>query len=152
MSDLLDAFTKFVAYLGDESARDGYFTGHNEKGEPKYSINVHPGVSPQYIVMLVKLIYQHLTTGKEIKGKFAPLIKKKIDEFVAVVKAGPEAEKPELLAYMSEYNLDDDGRMQGGARCGGRRGRRSTMKGRARGGKRARTLKSSKSSKSNRRY
>jgi hypothetical protein len=148
MSDLLDAFTKFVAYLGDEGARDGYFTGHNEKGEPKYSINVHPGVSPQYIVTLVKLIHQHLTTGKEIKGKFAPVIKKKIDEFVALVKAGPEEEKPELLAYMSEYNLDDDGRMQGGARL---RRRRSTMKGnkKARGGKRTRITKNSKR---NRRY
>lgn len=146
MSDLLDAFTKFVAWLGDESARDGYLTGHNEKGEPKYSINMGPGVSPQFIVQIVKLIHLNLTTGKEIKGKLAPAIKKKMDDFIALVNAGPEAEKPELLAYMNEYNLDDDGRMQGGARCGGRRGRRSTMKGRARGGKRARTVKS------NRRY
>jgi hypothetical protein len=139
MSDLLDAFTKFVAYLGDEAARDGYFTGHNANGAPKYSINLHPGVSPQYIVMLVKLIHKHLTTGKEIKGKFAPLIKKKIDEFVALVKAGPEDEKPELYAYMAEYDLDDDdGRMQGGARI---RKNRRTMKGKARGGKRARVTR-----------
>lgn len=146
MSDLLDAFTKFVAWLGDESARDGYLTGHNANGAPQYSINMGPGVSPQFIVQIVKLIHLNLTTGKEIKGKLAPAIKKKMDDFIALVNAGPEAEKPELLAYMNEYNLDDDGRMQGGARCGGRRGRRSTMKGRARGGKRARTVKS------NRRY
>lgn len=145
MSDLLDAFTKFVAYLGDEGARDGYLTGHNAQGEPKYSINVHPGVSPQYIVMLVKLIYKHLTTGKEIKGKFAPLIKKKIDEFVAVVKAGPEDQKPELLAYMAEYNLDDEGGgMHGGVRL--RRRIRRTMKSsrKARGGKRTRVSKGSR--------
>ena len=150
MSDLLDAFTKFVAYLGDEMARDGYLTGHNANGEPKYSINVHPGVSPQYIVMLVKLCHQHFTTGKEIKGKFAPLIKKKIDEFVALVKAGPEDQKPELYAYMAEYNLDDEGGagMHGGARLRIRR----TMKGKARGGRRTRTAKSRKSSKSKRRY
>jgi hypothetical protein len=139
MSDLLDAFTKFVAYLGDETARDGYLTGHNANGVPKYSINVHPGVSPQYINQIVRMINLNLTTGKEIKGKFTPVIKNKIDELVALVKAGPEEEKPELLAYMVEYNAEDNGGMHGGARR-----RRSTMRGnkrKARGGKRTRVSK-----------
>ena len=145
MSELLDAFTKFVAYLGDDSARDGYLTGHNAKGVPQYSINMGPGVSPQFIVQIVKLIHLNLTTGKEIKGKLAPAIKKKVDEFIALVNAGPEEQKPELLAYMAEYNLDDDGRMQGGARnrlfLRNRRNRR-TMKGKPRGGRRIRVTKS----------
>jgi hypothetical protein len=146
MSDLLDAFTKFVAYLGDEGARDGYFIGRNERDQPKYSINVGPSVSPNYIVQIVTLIYKHLTTGKEIKGNFAPAIQKKIEEFVATVKAGSEAEKHELLAYMAEYNLDDNGGMQGGTRRMRRRskGRRSTTKPnkhKARGSKRTRVAK-----------
>jgi hypothetical protein len=144
MSDLLDAFTKFVAYLGDDSARDGYLTGHNAKGVPQYSINMGPGVSPQFIVQIVKLIHLNLTTGKEIKGKLAPAIKKKVDEFIALVNAGPEEQKPELLAYMAEYNLDDDGRMQGGARhMKGRSSSRTTKKSNKRRGGTRRSAKRS---------
>ena len=116
MSNLLDAFTQFVAWLGDEGARDGYFTGFNAKGVPKYSINVGHGVSPQYINQIVQMIHLNLTTGKEIRGKFPKDLKNKIDGFVKVAAAGSEAEKAELLAYMSEYNAENDGRMQGGAR------------------------------------
>jgi len=116
MSDLLDAFTKFVAWLGDESARNGYFTGFNNKGLQKYSINVGPGVSPQYINQIVQMIHLNLTTGKEIKGKFPENLKDKIDSFVKVAAAGSGDEKAELLAYMSTYNAEDDGGMRGGAR------------------------------------
>ena len=62
------------------------------------------------------MIHQNLTTGKEIKGKFPKDLKDKIDDFVKVASAGSGSEKAELLAYMSEYNAEDDGGMRGGAR------------------------------------
>jgi hypothetical protein len=135
MSGLLDAFTKFVAWLGDESARDGYLTGHNSKGVPTYSINVSRGVSPQFINQIVRMIHLNLTEDEEIKGKFSPKLREKIDEFVAVAKAGPDGQRAELLEYMTTYDATDYG-MHGGARS-----RRLTKRRRVRGGKKTRSVK-----------
>jgi len=116
MSDLLDAFTKLVAYLGDERAKDGYFTDFNNSGEPKYSINIRKNaVSTQYINLLVKEINKSLKKGNSLTGKIVDDIKKKIEDFIELVNKSPKAEKAELLEYIAKYNAENT--YQGGARA-----------------------------------
>ena len=133
MSDLLTAFSMLVAYIGDEASADGF---------PNLEVRAKP-LSGSAINCLVKKLRANILTGKEIKGKYDPDVKEKIDTFLATVAAGPEEQKAELLEYMGEYDADGGNEgMRGGARrrsYGGksRRNRkggnkRKTMKGRRR--------------------
>ena len=115
MCDILDAFTKLVAYLGDEKAKDGYLKEYNNNGEPQYSIDIRENaVSMQYVNLLVKAIKKCLTAGSPLKGRIVADIRTKIEDFIELANKCPKAEKDELLEYIAEYNAENI--EQGGAR------------------------------------
>ena len=103
MSELLDAFTKLVAYLGDEAARDGYGNG-----------NINLELEPEEINAIVKNIYRHLNGEEEINAELEDDVRVRVKKFIDAVEAGPPEQKPELFEYMEEY--DAEPAMQGGAR------------------------------------
>ena len=129
MSDLLTAFSMLVSYLGDEMSADGF---------PNLEVRAKP-LSSSTINSLVKKLHANILTGKEIRGRFDPDVKEKIDTFLATVAAGPEEQKAELLEYMGEYDADGGNEgMRGGAR---RRSYGGKSRRNRKGGNKRKTLK-----------
>lgn len=100
MSDLLNAFTTFLAYLGDTGAKDGYFIAQGE-----YSVPIREEtLSEEELLSVVDSVLQHLEHDRPI-GKMPEDILTKIQLLCTLVRGANKEEKDELFEYMSQYDF-----------------------------------------------
>ena len=102
-TELLDRFTKILAYVGDDGAKDGYFLRENNAGNPVYSITIRPEPMPEEnVARLVKKIKSLLKTNTPVTGFPADVVAK-TNELKDVYDSSSSAAKKELLEYISEF-------------------------------------------------
>jgi hypothetical protein len=118
---LLDKFTKILAYVGDDEAKDGYYLRTNNSGNPIYSIDIRSEPIPEKsIKKLVKQIKMLLKKNKPVIG-FDEDIIDKINELKASYDATRnQSIKDELIDYISDFGSNSG--MHGG------KGKRSTRR------------------------
>ena len=104
---LLDKFTRFLAYIGDELAQDGYSRNKNT--------NIRRDPYPQESMNgLVKKIISLLTgeNTKSLNGVPEDIVNK-IKPLKEMYNTATNSKKKELIQYMSGYNSEQ---MYGGMR------------------------------------
>lgn len=98
---LLDAFTMFLAYIGDAGAKDGYLTGITE-GIPTYSVEFHiQPLEPEEIIILVQKVLNFIKYDVPIEAIDEDILKKLII-LKALVNEKNQSLKDELFTYMTE--------------------------------------------------
>jgi len=124
-TELLDRFTQILAYVGDDSAKDGYFLRENNAGNPVYSINIRPEPIPEEsVARLVKKIKVLLKTNTPVTGFPADVVAK-TNELKDVFDSSSTAAKKELLQYISEFGEFGNAGMRGGRKTKRRSKRKS---------------------------
>jgi hypothetical protein len=112
---LLDKFTRLLAYVGDEGAKDGYFLRSNNTGKPVYSINIRAEPIPEEsLIKLVKKIKSLLKNNKPVLGFPGDVIGKAAELKTLYDSTANASAKKELIDYMGDFSGNSDG-MHGGA-------------------------------------
>lgn len=115
MSDLLDAFTQLLAYVGDEGAKDGYFLRRDPSGNPVYSIPIRAkSLADEKIADLVNQLPTFLTQDTTLAGFPDDIVKKATNLKELYNSTASVSTKQELIDYMNEF--EGSVGMQGGLR------------------------------------
>ena len=122
---LLDTFTQILAYIGNDGAKDGYFSHRTNTGTPVYSIAIRSSPLPEDSVQdLVDQIKGHLETGTVLHDIPEDVVNK-INELKVLYDSTEDAEaKEELIQYINDFEVNPG--MQGGKRSYRKRKTRRT--------------------------
>jgi hypothetical protein len=97
MPDLLDAFTRLLAYLGDDEAADGY------QNDPSFVPRVNQ-LTKQEIFDLLPNIEAAINGNQAALNNLEPDIAQKVSTIRNLSNMYPE-EKPELMEYITDFKV-----------------------------------------------
>ena len=97
MADLLDAFTRLLAYLGDDEAADGY------QNDPSF-VPRENQLTKQEIFDLLPNIEAAINGNKAALKNLEPDIAQKVSTIRNLSIMYPE-EKPELMEYITDFKV-----------------------------------------------